>query len=257
MHFRSALLLFAAVSAALPQPLDPNTLTPQQKAAGWQLLFDGKSLNGWSGADQTSVPHGWIVQDQAIATVSGTAARRDLLSNIPVSPSGFDFQFEFRLSPKANTGVKYFVRHTLRYLGPTIEQDSFGAIGFEFQLMDPTAAAVLPPNGRTGSLYGLLAPQQTPAIPIGQWIPARLTCRASRCEHWLANQLVLSYHLQDPALRAALLTAATNPKQSEISSIAAAVALHPVEPPTYLSLQHHASKVWFRALKLLQFPSQP
>src|SRR5690349_5264600 len=29
-----------------------NTLTPAERSQGWQLLFDGKSLDGWRASDQ-------------------------------------------------------------------------------------------------------------------------------------------------------------------------------------------------------------
>ena len=42
----AALAVFLSSVAAFGQPAE-NTLTPQEKAQGWQLLFDGKTLAGW------------------------------------------------------------------------------------------------------------------------------------------------------------------------------------------------------------------
>ena len=40
-----------------------NTLTDAEKAEGWRLLFDGRSLDGWRGYHQEALPGGWGVED--------------------------------------------------------------------------------------------------------------------------------------------------------------------------------------------------
>ena len=59
----AAILLPVCYAIASVQAAEPNTLTPEQKAAGWQLLFDGKTLEGWKASDQ---PGTFSVQDGAI-----------------------------------------------------------------------------------------------------------------------------------------------------------------------------------------------
>ena len=54
-----------------------NELTPAEKSAGWQLLFDGKSFDGWRGyrKEKGAPVNGWEVVDgtlHAIAKVRGT-----------------------------------------------------------------------------------------------------------------------------------------------------------------------------------------
>ncbi len=43
--FGLALLAWCASSAAASA--DDNQLAPQEKAKGWMLLFEGKTLDGW------------------------------------------------------------------------------------------------------------------------------------------------------------------------------------------------------------------
>ena len=54
-------LLVAPLFAA-----DPNSLSAQEQAAGWKLLFDGKTLNGWRGYKAEAIGAGWKAQDGAI-----------------------------------------------------------------------------------------------------------------------------------------------------------------------------------------------
>ncbi|NQT12598.1 MAG: DUF1080 domain-containing protein, partial [Planctomycetes bacterium] len=41
---------------------EPNTLTPEELAEGWILLFDGESLFGWRAASEAN----WAVEDGVI-----------------------------------------------------------------------------------------------------------------------------------------------------------------------------------------------
>jgi hypothetical protein len=47
------LVLGTTVNAQMP------TLTAQEKADGWKLMFDGKSLAGWRGYQSPTAPSGW------------------------------------------------------------------------------------------------------------------------------------------------------------------------------------------------------
>ena len=56
-------ILCAALALLIPQAAEcaPNVLTDAERAEGYELLFDGKSLDGWDGR-----PEFWSVEDGAI-----------------------------------------------------------------------------------------------------------------------------------------------------------------------------------------------
>src|SRR5207245_11606214 len=62
------LLVSGIVSAA-----ENNTLTDEEKKAGWRLLFDGKTMEGWRGYKMEKMPPGWRVIDGALVRVAGGA----------------------------------------------------------------------------------------------------------------------------------------------------------------------------------------
>src|ERR1051326_7249074 len=66
--------LLISLAAAEDQQINrPNTLTPAEKRAGWKLLFDGKTTNGWRGYKMDHMPTGWKVIDGSLVRVSGGA----------------------------------------------------------------------------------------------------------------------------------------------------------------------------------------
>jgi hypothetical protein len=230
----AGLYLFSLLPAQPPAPKVP------------QSLFDGHSLAGWRGADGSAAPRGWTVDNGAIATIAQTAGRVDLISEKTFRD--FDLTFEFRLSPGANTGVKYFVNHALRYLWEPL--DSFGAAGLEMQLIDDNSPEALPANARNGALYALLPPEHPAKVLVNEWVSARIVCRQYQCEHWIAGRKVLGMDLRSPELQAHMKDAAANVSQSIISSLAARLALRRVDRPAHLSLQHHNGQAWFRNLRV-------
>ena len=52
-----------ASQAAAPRP---NTLTDEEKAAGWKLLFNGENLDGWRNFKSSGIRPGWQVRDGAL-----------------------------------------------------------------------------------------------------------------------------------------------------------------------------------------------
>ena len=132
-----------------------NSLTAYEKKDGWRLLFDGKTNKGWKSAKSNNFPEqGWTITNGAISVVDAEGKESknggDIVTNEQFA--AFDLSCEFKLTPGANSGVKYFV--TLA------EASSGSAIGLEYQILDDT----LHPDakmGRSGnrtlaSLYDLI-----------------------------------------------------------------------------------------------------
>ena len=90
-----ALTVLAAAAVGVATRADtPNTLTAQEKADGWVLLFDGSTTAGWHGYNQTTMSEGWAVKDGALTRV-GKAT--DIASDKEYA--SFDFKFYYDLYP--------------------------------------------------------------------------------------------------------------------------------------------------------------
>ena len=71
-------LLLALVAATLVAA-EPNTLTDAEKAAGWKLLFDGKTTNGWRNYKKPDIAAGWKVENgEALHQMSTTKCPAEL-----------------------------------------------------------------------------------------------------------------------------------------------------------------------------------
>src|SRR5262245_27545227 len=98
-------LLLLAATAMFASAAD-NALTPEEQRAGWKLLFDGETMKGWQDPAKKNVPgDAWEVRDGSLKTRLKPHIEEDLVS--AKSYGDFELKFDWRVSPKANTGVKY------------------------------------------------------------------------------------------------------------------------------------------------------
>ena len=90
----------------------PNYLSPQERAQGWRLLFDGKTTDGWRGAHKEAFPvGGWEVDNGELVVLSQGGAESQGGGDIVTLDeySTFEFQTDFMLTEGANSGIKYLM----------------------------------------------------------------------------------------------------------------------------------------------------
>ena len=112
--------------------LAPNTLTDAERAEGWQLLWDGRTTWGWRSAKGKEFPkEGWEIKDGVLSVVETGGAESRAGGDIVTEAAftAFDLKVEFRLTPGANSGIKY-------YVDTELNKAEGSAIGLEFQLLD-------------------------------------------------------------------------------------------------------------------------
>ncbi|MFN9083970.1 MAG: DUF1080 domain-containing protein, partial [Acidobacteriota bacterium] len=96
----------AALFAAALGAADPNRLTTEEKAAGWKLLFDGKSMTGWNDLRRQTPPgDSWAIEDGCLKAVPHPKLREDLFTAAKFGD--FELAFEWKVSPGGNSGLKY------------------------------------------------------------------------------------------------------------------------------------------------------
>ena len=219
----------------------PNYLSNAEKKAGWKLLFDGVSNKGWVGAYKTTFPEkGWVIKDGTISVMPSNGAESTNGGDIVTIEqfSAFDLSFEFKLTPGANSGVKYFV---------TLSEKSQGsAIGLEYQVLDdslhPDAKLGRDGNRTMASLYDLIKAQKTSRFirQPGGWNTGRIIVYPNNhVEHYLNGVKVLEYERGSQAYRD--LVAISKYKVWENFGEA---------KEGYILLQDHGNEVSFRSIKI-------
>ena len=157
-------VLLSGVYAAAQQPIP---------------LFDGTSLRGWVRMDGKPVEEDWEVVDGTLHLKDRPGGGANLFSERAYTH--FELEFEWRIGPKGNNGLKYRVRkYGNQYLG------------CEYQILDD-AAYKLSPRGTTGSLYELYEPSDAKQLkPVGEFNQSRIVVRGNHIEHWLNGARIVS-----------------------------------------------------------------
>ena len=180
-------ILYVFVGTAESQEVS-NTLTPEEKAAGWQLLFNGEDLKGWHNFKSQKVRAGWQVRNGTLACVDPHNAG-DLCTDGQYD--WFELNIEYNISSGGNSGIMYHVTDEGRRAWQT---------GPEFQLEDNEKAA---DKVRCGWLYGLYQPPVDPSTgktldatkPVGQWNHIRLIISPEKCAHIINGVTYFEYVL--------------------------------------------------------------
>lgn len=172
-----------------------NQLTPSETEEGWDMLWDGKSTQGWRGAKLDEFPEvGWEMEDGVLTVLASggeeSAAGGDIVTEDVYSD--FELKLDFKITEGANSGIKYFVDTDLN-------KGEGSAIGLEYQILDdekhPDAKLGSHDGSRTmASLYDLIqANPDKPVNEIGEWNHVHIISKGNHVEHWLNGMKVLEY----------------------------------------------------------------
>ena len=209
-----------------------NQLTSKEKAAGWQLLFDGQTTKGWHSFKKESFPdQGWAAQDGWLVCLGkgGAKGGGDILSDREFND--FELTWDWKLVPKGNSGIKYFVLETRNE-----------ALGHEYQMLDDVYGKEeqkLDGKHLTASFYAVLAPSGVKLKPSGGINHSRLLVKGNHVEHWLNSAKVLEYECGSDEVKAGVAAS----KFKKVEGFGNKARGH-------IMLTDHNSQTWFRNVKL-------
>lgn len=210
-----------------------NTLSPEEEAAGWTLLFDGDSTGGFRGFRQDVFPaKGWAVEttdgSPAIKHVAGQGGG-DIVTREQYGD--FEFACEWKVAPGGNSGIMYRVLEA---------EDASYRTGPEMQVLDNAGHADgKNPKTSAGALYGLVACQHDLIRPAGEWNSVRIVARGHHIEHWVNGFKAVEYSVTEPGWTQML-------KGTKFESW----PRFGRETSGHIALQDHGDDVWYRNIKV-------
>ena len=212
-----------------PKPKPQNVLTDAEKAAGWKLLFDGETTNGWRGYKRKDVPAAWSAADGTLVFDPKSKDRGDLITN--ETYGSFELSLEWKVAKNGNSGICYRFNE---------EGGAMWATGVEMQVLDNAGH---PDGGKgltsAGSAYALVAPTMDVSRGPNRWNLARIVARGDKVEHWLNGWKIAEYD-----------RSSEDWKQRIAKSKFATMAGFAVPTAGHIGVQDHGDVVAYRNVKL-------
>jgi hypothetical protein len=233
---------------------EPNTLSGQEKAEGWQLLWDGQTTDGWRTPKSDEFPtKSWLITNGEFRVIASGNAEAQQGGDIITRErySNFDLRVEFKMTPGCNSGIKIFVQPNIAPVLPNGQRAKVGsAIGMEYQILDDLRHpdAKLGRNGdrKLASLYDLIpAPADKVVMPMGEWNQARILSQGKHVTFWLNGFKTVEFERGSPEFRQAVALS----KFHNIPDFGEWADGH-------ILLQEHGSEVSFRNVKIRVLPAQ-
>lgn len=169
-----------------------NTLTEAEKAAGWELLFNGNSFDGWKRYNRDTIGPLWTVKQGEIVcdgTGFGEESGDHSGSLMTTRAFGnFELSIEWKITPGGNSGILYHVVES-----PELHSDY--ETGPEYQVIDDAGwVGELKPAQKAGSNYDMFeAPATKKLKPVGEWNTSRIVYNNGHVEHWLNGEKTVEF----------------------------------------------------------------
>ena len=201
--FFSAAVLAACILSCGKKPGEtvssatPNTLTDEEKSAGWELLFDGSTLNGWKRYGSDTIGPLWSVTEGVIRCTNeglndSTGQWNGSLMTLK-QYGNFELSVEWKITPGGNSGIIYHV----------VEKPEFStdyATGPEYQVMDDAGwkGDALKDAQKVGSNYDMYpAPDTKKVMPVGEWNVSKIIYKDGHVGHWLNGEKTVEFQEGD------------------------------------------------------------
>jgi hypothetical protein len=197
------------------------------QAADFVSLFDGKTLAGWSGPDGKVPGAGWSIENGTIH-LNGTPGGM-LLSEKEYS--SFELEWEWKIEPGGNNGVKYWVTKV----------GGKEWLGIEYQMIDDKKHADGLKGGShtTASIYDIKEPVAGKLLkPAGEWNSSRIVVKNGKIEHWLNGALASKADTKTDDWK----------KRIAASKFKSKVGFAPGKG--HIMLTDHGDEAWFRNLRI-------
>jgi hypothetical protein len=242
-----------------------NRLTAAEKSAGWKLLFDGKTFQGWEDPTRKSPPgESFIIEDGCLKSTSHPRLQEDLFTKDTYAD--FELELDWKISPGGNSGVKYRIQDRVFLLDqpmPRFEdrvnaamknrrtdrpaKDQEYVIGFEYQITDNAGNSDAMHNGQrhqTAALYDVFPASQDVTKPVGEFNHLRLVVKGDHIEHWLNGTKVVDASLKAPEVAEAAA------KRWSVGSPVYDLLVNQPRKRCQISLQNHDDIAWFKNIKI-------
>jgi len=154
-------LVIAATGPAIAADA-PSAKGADKETSKFVSLFDGETLNGWTGATK-----GYAVEKGVLVCKKEGGG----FLYTEKEYGDFHLRFEFKLGPNGNNGVG--IRTPMR-ANPAYA-------GMEIQILDNSGSQYtrLNPYQYHGSVYGVVPAKRGHLKPVGQWNKQEIICRGS------------------------------------------------------------------------------
>ncbi len=160
-----------------------NVISEAEKSEGWELLFDGSSLDGWHTYLKENV-EGWKVEEGMLITEGGNG---DIVTDEDFE--NFELYFEWKISEKGNSGLLFNIIEDEKYAATYVTAP-------EYQLIDDSNyPQELTEKQKSGANYDIHAPSKLAAKTPGEFNVSRLVVNKGHVEHFLNGEKVVEYEL--------------------------------------------------------------